>query len=75
MRPHGGLLKIDLREPRRDLATSDSGKLIGASLAGLGSIGGDGYRYKKASVLLLDPYPAAAVPCPAIRIVFHDPMV
>jgi DNA polymerase V len=43
------------------VATSDSGKLIGAALAGLKSIWRDGYRYKKAGVMLLDLHPAAAV--------------
>jgi DNA polymerase V len=43
------------------VATSDSGKLIGAALAGLASIGRDGYRYKKAGVVLLDLHPAAMV--------------
>ena len=41
------------------VATSDSGKLIGAALAGLASIGRGGYRYKKAGVMLLDLHPAA----------------
>jgi DNA polymerase V len=43
------------------VATSDSGKLIGAALAGLAAIWGDGYRYKKAGVMLLDLHPASAV--------------
>jgi DNA polymerase V len=43
------------------VATSDTGKLIGAALAGLKSIGRDGYRHKKAGVVLLDLHPAAAV--------------
>jgi DNA polymerase V len=43
------------------VATSDSGKLIGAALAGLAGIWRDGYRYKKAGVILLDLHPAAAV--------------
>jgi DNA polymerase V len=43
------------------VATSDSGKLIGAVLAGLKSIGRGGYRYKKAGVMLLDLHPAAMV--------------
>jgi DNA polymerase V len=42
-------------------ATSDSGKLISAALAGLASIWRDGNRYKKAGVVLLDLHPAAAV--------------
>jgi DNA polymerase V len=41
------------------VATSDSGKLIGAAVAGLKSIGREGY--KKAGVVLLDLHPAAAV--------------
>lgn len=43
------------------VATGDSAKLIGAALAGLASIWRDGYRYKKADVVLLDLHPAAAV--------------
>jgi DNA polymerase V len=43
------------------VATSDTGKLIGASLAGLRSIWRDGYRYKKAGVILLDLHRASAV--------------
>jgi DNA polymerase V len=43
------------------VATSDSGKLIGAALAGLASIVRGGYRYKKAGVVLLDLHPAARV--------------
>jgi Domain of unknown function (DUF4113)/impB/mucB/samB family C-terminal domain len=43
------------------VATSDSGKLIAAALAGLAAIWRDGYRYKKAGVVLLDLHPAAAV--------------
>ena len=43
------------------VATSDSAKLIGAALAGLAAIWRDGYRYKKAGVVLLDLHPAAAV--------------
>ena len=46
---------------RLPVATSDSGKLIGAALAGLATIWRDGYRYKKAGVVLLDLHPAAAV--------------
>jgi hypothetical protein len=38
-----------------------SGKLIGAALPGLAVIWRDGYRYKKAGVVLLDLHPAAAV--------------
>jgi DNA polymerase V len=45
----------------RPVATSDSGKLIGATLAGLALIWRDGYRYKKAGIFLLDLHPAAAV--------------
>ena len=43
------------------VATSDTGKLIGAARAGLGSIWRNGYRYKKAGVILLDLHRAAAV--------------
>ena len=43
------------------VATSDSGRLISAALAGLKSMWRDGYRYKKAGVMLLDLHPAAAV--------------
>ena len=43
------------------VATSDTGKLIGATLAGLKSIWRDGYRYKKAGVILLDLHRASAV--------------
>jgi DNA polymerase V len=43
------------------VATSDTGKLIGAALAGLGSIWRNGYRYKKAGIILLDLYRASAV--------------
>ena len=43
------------------VATSDSGALIGAALAGLASIRRGGYRYKKAGVVLLDLHPAAMV--------------
>jgi DNA polymerase V len=43
------------------VATSDSGKLISAALAGLKSMWRDGYRYKKAGVTLLDLHPAVAV--------------
>jgi DNA polymerase V len=42
------------------VATSDSGKLIGAAFAGLKSMWREGYRYKKAGVMLLDLHPAAA---------------
>jgi DNA polymerase V len=49
------------RPVRLPVATSDSGKLIGAALAGLASIWRDGYRYKKAGVVLLDLHPGAAV--------------
>ena len=49
------------RPVRLPVATSDSSKLIGAALAGLASIWRDGYRYKKAGVLLLDLHPTAAV--------------
>ena len=43
------------------VATSDSGKLIGASMAALQTMWRDGYRYKKAGVMLLDLHPASAV--------------
>ena len=46
---------------RLPVATSDSGKLIGAAKAGLAAIWRDGYRYKKAGVVLLDLHPAALV--------------
>jgi DNA polymerase V len=49
------------RPVRLPVATSDSGKLIGAALAGLASIWRDGYRYKKAGVVLLDLDPVAGV--------------
>jgi nucleotidyltransferase/DNA polymerase involved in DNA repair len=42
------------RPVRLPVATSDSGKLISAALAGLAAIWRDGYRYKKAGVVLLD---------------------
>ena len=47
------------RPVRLPVATSDSAKLIGAALAGLGAIWRNGHRYKKAGVLLLDLHPAA----------------
>jgi DNA polymerase V len=40
---------------------STRAELIAAALAGLTSIWRDGYRYKKAGVILLDLHPAAAV--------------
>lgn len=43
------------------VATSDSARLISAALGGLAAIWRDGYRYKKAGVVLLDLHPAAAV--------------
>lgn len=49
------------RPVRLPVATSDSGKLIAAALTGLKSIWRDGYRYKKAGVVLLDLHPAAVV--------------
>ena len=53
---------ITRRQPvQLPVATADSGKLIGAALAGLAAIWRDGYRYKKAGVMLLDLHPAAAV--------------
>lgn len=36
------------------VAMSDSGQLIGAALGGLACIWRDGYRYKKAGVMLLE---------------------
>jgi DNA polymerase V len=50
-----------VRPMRLPVATSDSAKLIGAALAGLAAIWRDGYRYKKAGVVLLDLHPSAAV--------------
>jgi hypothetical protein len=52
-----------LRNPDGPPARCDerSAKLIGAALAGLASIWRDGYRYKKAGVVLLNLHPAAAV--------------
>jgi DNA polymerase V len=47
------------RPVRLPVATSDGGKLISAALAGLAAIWRDGYRYKKAGVVLLDLHPAA----------------
>lgn len=49
------------RPVRLPVATSDTAKLIGAALAGLASVWRDGYRYKKAGVVLLDLHPASAV--------------
>ena len=49
------------RPVRLPVATSDSARLIGAALAGLAAIWRDGYRYKKAGVVLLDLHPAASV--------------
>ena len=43
------------------VATSDSGKLISAALAGLKLIWRHGYRYKKAGVILLDLHRASAL--------------
>src|SRR5271154_1860765 len=43
------------------VATSDSAKLIGAALAGLKASWREGYRYKKAGVMLLNLHPATAV--------------
>jgi DNA polymerase V len=43
------------------VATSDTGKLIGAAEACLASIWRKGYRYKKAGVMFLDLQRAAAV--------------
>jgi DNA polymerase V len=49
------------RPVRLPVATSDSARLIGAAMAGLAAIWRNGYRYKKAGVLLLDLQPAATV--------------
>jgi DNA polymerase V len=49
------------RPVRLPVATSDSARLIGAALAGLAAIWRDGYRYKKAGVVLLDLHRAPAV--------------
>jgi DNA polymerase V len=49
------------RSVRLPVATSDSGRLISAALAGLKSMWCAGYRYKKAGVMLLDLHPATAV--------------
>ena len=49
------------RPVKLPVATCDTGKLIKAALAGLRAAWRDGYRYKKAGVLLLDLHPAAAV--------------
>ena len=57
----GDALHCAARPVHLPVATSDSGKLIGAALAGLKAIWRDGYRYKKAGVMLLDLHPAAAV--------------
>ena len=43
------------------VATADSGKLITAALRALAAIWRDGFRYKKAGVMLLDLTSAAAV--------------
>jgi DNA polymerase V len=43
------------------VATCDTSKLITAALAGLKAIWRDGYRYKKAGVLLLELHPVAKV--------------
>ena len=43
------------------VATADSGKLIAAALRGLAALWREGFRYKKAGVMLLDLTPAAAV--------------
>jgi DNA polymerase V len=43
------------------VATSDTGKLIGAALDAVKSMGREGYRYKKAGVVLLDLHRASAV--------------
>ena len=49
------------RPMRLSVATRDSARLIGAALAGLATIWRDGYRDKKAGVVLLDLHPAATV--------------
>jgi DNA polymerase V len=49
------------RPVRLPVATSDSARLIGTARAGLDAIWRDGYRYKKAGIVLLDLHPAAAV--------------
>jgi DNA polymerase V len=49
------------RPVRLAVATSDSGKLITAALAGLHAVWRDGYRYKKAGVVLLDLHLASGV--------------
>lgn len=41
--------------------TSDTGRLAGAAVRGLEAIWKDGYRYKKAGIMLLDLTPAARV--------------
>ena len=43
------------------VATADCGKLIAAVLRGLGFLWREGFRYKKAGVMLLDLTPAATV--------------
>ena len=43
------------------VATSDTGRLAGAAVRGLETIWRDGYRYKKAGVMLLDLGPAVDV--------------
>jgi DNA polymerase V len=43
------------------VATADTGKLIAAARRGLGAIWRQGYRYKKAGIMLLDLVPAATV--------------
>jgi DNA polymerase V len=49
------------RPVRLAVATSDTAKLIHAALAGLHAGWRDGYRYKKAGVVLLDLHSAGAV--------------
>ena len=46
---------------RLPVATADSGRLITAALSGLAAIWREGFRYKKAGVMLLELTPAASV--------------
>ncbi len=43
------------------ITTSDTGRLVSAALAGLRRIWREGYRYKKAGVMLLDLVPALQI--------------
>ena len=47
---------------RLPVATADTGKLTGAAHRDLAAIFREGFRYKKAGVMLLEPAPAGAVP-------------